>query len=56
MIAAIGCIALLAALARTRFMVLLARTEGLRHQIGRALEVLGALAVLGFGLWTLARS
>ena len=56
MIAAIGGIALLAALARTRFMALLVRTEGLRHQIGRALEVLGALAVLGFGLWTLARA
>jgi nickel/cobalt exporter len=56
MIAAIGGIALLAALARTRFMALLVRTEDLRHQIGRALEVLGALAVLGFGLWTLARA
>ena len=56
MIGAIGGIALLAALARTRFMALLARTERLRHRLGVALEVLGSLAVLGFGLWTLVRS
>jgi len=52
MIAAIGGIALAAALARNRFMTLLARTERLRHGIGLALEVGGSLAVLGFGLWT----
>jgi hypothetical protein len=46
----------MAALARTRFMALLSRTERLRHRLGRALEVLGSLAVLGFGLLTLARS
>jgi ABC-type nickel/cobalt efflux system permease component RcnA len=56
MIAAIGGIALMAAMARTRFMALLSRTERLRHRLGRALEVLGSLAVLGFGLWTLARA
>ena len=56
MIAAIGGIAVMAALARTRFMALLSRTERLRHRLGRALEVLGSLAVLGFGLLTLARS
>jgi ABC-type nickel/cobalt efflux system permease component RcnA len=56
MIAAIGGIAVMAALARTRFMALLSRTERLRYRIGRALEVLGSLAVLGFGLLTFARS
>jgi hypothetical protein len=56
MIGAIGGIALAAALARNRFMKLLARTERLRLGIGLALEVGGSLAVLGFGLWTLARS
>jgi hypothetical protein len=56
MIAAIGGIAVMAALARTRFMALLSRTERLRHRLGRALEVFGSLAVLGFGLLTLARS
>jgi nickel/cobalt transporter (NicO) family protein len=56
MIAAIGGIAVMAALARTRFMALLSRTERLRYRLGRALEVLGSLAVLGFGLLTLARA
>ncbi|MND09097.1 hypothetical protein D3C83_321800 [compost metagenome] len=56
MIAAIGGIAVMAALARTRFMALLSRTERLRYRIGRALEVLGSLAVLGFGLLTFARA
>lgn len=56
MIGAIGGIALAAALARNRFMKLLARTERLRHGIGQVLEIGGSLAVLGFGLWTLARS
>lgn len=56
MIGAIGGIALIATLARSRFMALLARTERFRHRLGVTLEVLGSLAVLGFGLWTLARS
>jgi ABC-type nickel/cobalt efflux system permease component RcnA len=56
MIAAIGGIAVMAALARTRFMALLSRTERLRYRLGRTLEVLGSLAVLVFGLWTLARA
>jgi nickel/cobalt transporter (NicO) family protein len=56
MIAAIGGIAVMAALARSRFMALLGRTERLRHRLGQALEVFGSLAVLGFGLLTLARS
>jgi len=56
MIAAIGGISLAAALARNRFMALLARTERVRHGIGLALEVVGSLAVLGFGLWTLFRA
>lgn len=56
MIAAIGGVALAAALARSHFMAFLTRTEGLRHKIGRALEIGGSLAVLGFGLWTLVRA
>ena len=56
MIAAIGGIAVMAALARTRFMALLSRTERLRHRLGRALEVFGSLSVLGFGLLKLDRS
>jgi ABC-type nickel/cobalt efflux system permease component RcnA len=55
MIAAIGGVALAASLAGTRFMALLSRTEGLRHRLGRALEVGGSLAVIGFGLLVLLR-
>ena len=55
MIATIGGIALAAAFARERFMVLLSRTEGWRHRLGKALEVGGSVAVLAFGLWTLYR-
>jgi ABC-type nickel/cobalt efflux system permease component RcnA len=55
MIAAIGGVALAASLARTRFMALLSRTEGLRHRLGRALEIGGSLAVVGFGLLVLLR-
>ena len=43
MIAMIGGMALIAALARDRFMTLLARTERLRHRIGRGLEIGGSL-------------
>jgi ABC-type nickel/cobalt efflux system permease component RcnA len=56
MIAAIGGVALAAALARTHFMAFLARTETVRHKIGRTLEIGGSLAVLGFGLWTIVRA
>jgi nickel/cobalt transporter (NicO) family protein len=55
MIAAIGGIAVMAALARTRFVALLSRTERLRYRLGRALEVFGSITVLGLGLLTLAR-
>jgi len=55
MIGAIGGIALMAALARNRFMALLERTESLRHRIGQVLEIGGSLLVIGFGLLTLAR-
>jgi ABC-type nickel/cobalt efflux system permease component RcnA len=55
MIADIGSIAVIAALARTRFMALLSRTEALRHRLGRALEVGGSLAVIGFGPLVLLR-
>jgi ABC-type nickel/cobalt efflux system permease component RcnA len=56
MIAAIGGIALAASLARHRFMALLSRTEALRQRLGRALEIGGSLAVIGFGVITLARA
>ena len=56
MIATIGGIALLASLARPRFMRLLAQTESVRHKVGLALEILGSLAVLGFGAWTILRA
>ena len=56
MITTIGGIALAAALARDRFMGLLARTENWRHRVGRALEVGGSVMVLAFGLWTAFRS
>lgn len=55
MIAAIGGIALAASLARGRLVALLARTDDFRQLFGQALEVGGALAVVGFGLWMLAR-
>jgi nickel/cobalt transporter (NicO) family protein len=55
MIAAVGGIAVMAGLARTRFMALLSRTERLRYRLGRALEVGGSLAVIGFGLLVLLR-
>jgi ABC-type nickel/cobalt efflux system permease component RcnA len=56
MIGAIGGIALAAAVFRNRFMQLMSRTESVRHRLGQVLEIGGSLAVLGFGLWTLARS
>jgi nickel/cobalt exporter len=56
MIAAIGGIALAASLARSRLMGLLSRTEPLRERLGRALEIAGSLAVIGFGLITLVRA
>ncbi|MGE3529276.1 MAG: nickel/cobalt transporter [Methyloceanibacter sp.] len=56
MIGTIGSFALLAALARGRFMALLARTETLRYRIGKGLEIAGALAVLALGLVVIARA
>jgi nickel/cobalt exporter len=56
MIGAIGSVALLAALAKSLFMALLARTETLRHRIGMGLEIGGAFAVLGLGLLMIART
>jgi nickel/cobalt transporter (NicO) family protein len=51
MIATIGGIALAAALARKRFMGLLARTESWRHRAGTALELGSSAMVMAFGLW-----
>jgi hypothetical protein len=56
MIATIGGIALAAAFARDRFIGLIVRTEALRHRLGRALEVAGSAAVLGFGAWTVVQA
>jgi nickel/cobalt exporter len=56
MVATIGGVALAAAFARDRFMELLSRTESWRHHLGTVLEVGGSVAVLAFGVWTLARA
>lgn len=53
MVVTIASIAVIATLFRERLLTLLARTEGLRANLGRALEIGGALLVLLFGLWTL---
>lgn len=50
MVVTIASVALAAAFARDRLMGALARSESWRHHVGRALEVGGALMVLGFGL------
>jgi nickel/cobalt transporter (NicO) family protein len=52
MIATIGGVALCAALARDRLMGFLAGSEQWRHRLGTALEVAGAVAVLGLGVLT----
>ena len=51
MISTISGVAFIAALTRNRFMHLLDRTESLRHNAGRVLEVGGSVLVLVFGLW-----
>lgn len=58
MIAMIGGIAVAAALARDRFISLLARSENWQHRIGTALEQGSSVLVLvlAFGLWTVFRS
>ena len=37
-------------------MAVMSRTERLRYRLGRALEVCGSLAVLGFGLLTIFKA
>jgi ABC-type nickel/cobalt efflux system permease component RcnA len=51
MIFTISGIAFAAALSRRRFMILLDRTEGWRHKVGRLLEIGGSVMVLIFGAW-----
>jgi hypothetical protein len=51
MIVTIGGVAFAAALARSRFMELLAHTESWRHRVGQVLEVGSSVMVLVFGLW-----
>jgi ABC-type nickel/cobalt efflux system permease component RcnA len=53
-IVTIASFAIAAILARERLVDMLARTERLRHTLGRGLEALGALAVLALGLAMLA--
>jgi len=56
MIVTIAAVAVTATLFRSRLMVLLARTEGLREALGRTLEVGGALLVLLLGAWIILRA
>jgi nickel/cobalt exporter len=56
MIATLGGIALAAALARNRFMGVLDRTETWRHRAGVTMEIVGSVAVLVFGVWTIFRA
>ena len=53
MVVTIGGVALMAAFARDRLVVLLARTEGWRHRAGMVLEVGGATLVILLGVSTL---
>jgi nickel/cobalt exporter len=50
----IAVFALAAVLLRDRLVVLLNRTEHARRQLGRGLEVVSALAIVGCGAWLLA--
>jgi nickel/cobalt transporter (NicO) family protein len=56
MVAAIGGVALAAAVFRNRFVELMSRTENARHRLGQAFEIGGSLAVIGVGLWTIFRA
>jgi len=55
MVATIGGCAIVAILARERCVLLLARTESWRSRLGKALEILGSIAVLMLGAWPLIR-
>jgi nickel/cobalt transporter (NicO) family protein len=50
----IALFALAAVLLHDRFMIFLARTDGIRRQVGRGLEVASAIAIAAFGAWLLA--
>jgi ABC-type nickel/cobalt efflux system permease component RcnA len=54
MVATIALFAVVAVLLRDRLMAFLERTERLRRQLGRMLEVASALAIVAFGVWLLA--
>jgi ABC-type nickel/cobalt efflux system permease component RcnA len=54
MIATIALFALAAVLLHDRFMVLMRRTDHVRRQVGRSLEVASAIAIIVFGVWLLA--
>jgi nickel/cobalt exporter len=50
----IALFALAAVLLHDRFMVLMARTDRVRRQLGRGLEVASAIAIVAFGAWLLS--
>jgi nickel/cobalt transporter (NicO) family protein len=50
----IAIFALAAVLLRDRFMVLMERTDRVRHHVGRSLEIVSAGAIIVFGVWLLA--
>jgi hypothetical protein len=37
-----------------RFMIFMARTDRIRRQVGRGLQVASAIAIVTFGAWLLA--
>jgi len=50
----IALFALAAVLLHDRFMIFMARTDRIRRQVGRGLEVASAIAIAAFGAWLLA--
>ena len=50
----IGLFALAAVLLRDRFMSVMARTDRVRRDLGRGLEIASAVAIVAFGVWLLA--
>src|SRR5262249_41144207 len=54
MVTTIAAFAIGAVLFRDRFFQLLAMTDSARERIGQAVEVIGATAIIGLGLWLLS--
>jgi len=53
MVTTIAAFAVAAVLFRDRFFHFLALTTGVRERVGQAMELIGATAIFGFGLWLL---